>query len=57
MPIERAIRRGELPVDVDVPLLLDLLVAPLFYRAFVSREPVDDAYIANLVDTVLRAVV
>ncbi len=53
-PIERAIRRGELPIDVDGSLALDLLVAPIFYRAFVSREPVDDAYVTNLVDAVLR---
>jgi AcrR family transcriptional regulator len=56
VPIERAIRRGELPIDVDVPLMLDLLVAPVFYRTFVTREPVDDAFVANVVDTVLRAV-
>jgi AcrR family transcriptional regulator len=54
-PIERAIRRGELPIDVDVSLALDLLVAPIFYREFVSREPLDDTYVTNLVDTVLRA--
>jgi AcrR family transcriptional regulator len=54
-PIERAIRRGELPIDVDVSLALDLLVAPVFYRAFVSREPIDETYVTNLVDSVLRA--
>jgi AcrR family transcriptional regulator len=56
VPIERAIRRGELPIDVDVALLLDLLVAPVFYRAFVTRETVDDAFVTKLVDTVMRAV-
>jgi AcrR family transcriptional regulator len=54
--IERAVVRGELPADVDRHLMLDLLVAPLFYRAFVSREPLNDAYFAELVDSVLRAV-
>jgi AcrR family transcriptional regulator len=54
-PIERAIRRGELPIDVDVSLALDLLVAPVFYRAFVSRDPIDETYVTNLVDSVLRA--
>ncbi|MGZ4735083.1 MAG: TetR/AcrR family transcriptional regulator [Acidimicrobiia bacterium] len=56
MPFERAIARGELEADVDLQLVMDLLVAPLFYRAFVSREPLDDAYIASLVDAVMRAV-
>ena len=56
VPLERAITRGELPLDVDVELVLDLLVAPLFYRAFVSHEHADDAYVTTLVETVLRAV-
>jgi Tetracyclin repressor-like, C-terminal domain/Bacterial regulatory proteins, tetR family len=55
VPIERAMQRGELSLDVDISLMLDLLVAPVFYRAFVSRERVDDAFVTNLVDTVLRA--
>jgi AcrR family transcriptional regulator len=54
-PFERAIDRGELPGVVDVALLLDLLVAPLFYRAFVSLEPADAAYTTMLVDAVVRA--
>ena len=56
VPIERAIRRGELPIDVDVELLLDVLVAPVFYRAFVSRAPTDDAFVAGLVDRALLRV-
>lgn len=55
-PIERAIRRGELAIDTDVGLVLDLLVAPLFYRSFVSLDPVDGAYTEGLVDAVLSAV-
>ncbi len=54
--LERAIDRGELPADLDVDLVLDLLAGPIFYRAFVSHEPSDDAYVSALVDTVLRAV-
>lgn len=56
VPLERAISRGDVPADLDVALVLDLLVAPLFYRAFVSREPADDTYVTALVDAVLRAV-
>jgi AcrR family transcriptional regulator len=54
--LERAILRGELPADLDLGLLMDLLVAPLFYRKFVSHQPADDVYIARLVESVLRAV-
>ena len=49
-------RKRELPPDVDRHLVLDLLVAPLFYRAYVSRESLDDAYFESLVDSVIRAV-
>jgi AcrR family transcriptional regulator len=56
IPLERAIARGELSLDVDVELVLDLLVAPLFYRTFVSHEPADDGFVTTLVDSVLRAV-
>jgi len=55
-PIERAISRGEIRIDTDVGLVLDLLVAPLFYRSFVSLESVDDAYRDGLVDAVMRAI-
>ncbi len=53
VPLARAVRRGELGPETDPQLVLDLLVAPLFYRAFVSREPLDDAYVDALVDSVL----
>jgi AcrR family transcriptional regulator len=56
VPLERAVARGEIPLGVDPQLVLDLLVAPLFYRAFVSHEPVDAGYVRTLVDAVLRAV-
>ena len=55
VPLARAARRGELALEADPQLVLDLLVAPLFYRAFVSREPLDDRYVDALVDAVLRA--
>jgi AcrR family transcriptional regulator len=55
-PIERAVLRGDIPIATDPQVILDLLVAPLFYRAFVSHEPTDDGYVTRLVDAVLRAV-
>jgi hypothetical protein len=54
--LQRAIDRGELPGDLDVDLVLDLLAGPIFYRAFVSHQPADEAYVRALVDTVLRAI-
>lgn len=56
VPIHRAITRGELPLEVDPGLFVDLLVGPLFYRACVSHEPTDPEYVEHLVDATLRAV-
>jgi AcrR family transcriptional regulator len=53
--IARGIQRGELPAGVDGELMVDALVGPLFYRALVSHEPIDAAYMDRLVDRVLRA--
>jgi AcrR family transcriptional regulator len=53
--VHRAVERGELPTDTDAGLLLDLIGAPIFYRAFVSRDPLDDATLAALVDRALAA--
>jgi AcrR family transcriptional regulator len=54
--IGRGVERGELPAGVDRELVVDQLVGPLFYRALVSHEPIDDVYVDRLVDSVLRAV-
>ena len=51
--LQAGIARGELPPSTDVDLLADLLAAPLFYRRFVSRSPVDERTAEAVVDTVL----
>ncbi|WP_329085834.1 TetR/AcrR family transcriptional regulator [Streptosporangium sp. NBC_01469] len=40
--VTRAVERGELPEDVDAADLVRTAVAPLYYRLFVSGEPVDE---------------
>jgi AcrR family transcriptional regulator len=54
--LRRGAERGELDGGTDVDLAATMLGAPFFYRRFISREPVDDAFIEALVDGVLRAV-
>lgn len=51
--LQAGIARGELSPDADLELLADLLAAPLFYRRFVSRTPVDDRTATAIVDAVL----
>ncbi len=53
--VTRAVERGELEPDVDAPLMVDMLVGPLFYRVLFSQEPVGDRVVDALVDRVLAA--
>ncbi len=51
---ERAILRGELHPRTDTALLLEVVCAPLYHRAFILQEQVDDAFLTGVIDTVLR---
>ena len=46
-------RRGDLPADVDVDLLVTLLAGPLVYTKLVRRQRVTEELVAAVVDTVL----
>ncbi|MFE7569136.1 TetR-like C-terminal domain-containing protein [Streptomyces sp. NPDC057539] len=39
--IDRAVARGELPEDTDPAYVLEVLVAPLHFRALLTRRPID----------------
>jgi hypothetical protein len=54
--LERAVKRGELPSDVDVDLALDLLAGPLYVRTVIAGQPPDTTYAERLDDAFLRAV-
>ena len=54
--LERAIERGELRPGTDLELLQDLVNGPLFYRALVTGQPVDDLLVEQVVDVVLAGV-
>jgi AcrR family transcriptional regulator len=53
--VRRAIARGELPADVDVGLLVDVVRAPFIYRPVVARMPVAKEDIDAVLDLVLGA--
>jgi AcrR family transcriptional regulator len=53
--VRRAIQRGELPADVDVGLLVDVVRAPFIYRPVVARMPVAREDIDAVLDLVLGA--
>jgi AcrR family transcriptional regulator len=51
--IERAVARGELPAAVDSRLALEVLIAPLNFRALLTDEPPDEDLPRRLADLVL----
>jgi len=44
-----AVDKGRLPKSTDIPVLTALLVGPLFYRRWFSRESVSDTFAAQIV--------
>ncbi|NUR91385.1 MAG: TetR/AcrR family transcriptional regulator [Nonomuraea sp.] len=53
--VRRAVARGELGADVDAEELVRLAIAPLFYRIFISREPVTERDAELAADAALAA--
>jgi AcrR family transcriptional regulator len=51
--VTRAVARGELPSDTDPLILHEVASALWFHRVLVVGGPVDDAFIAHVVDDVL----
>ncbi|MFJ3904021.1 TetR-like C-terminal domain-containing protein [Streptomyces sp. NPDC090025] len=52
--IDRAIDRAELAADTDHQLALELLIAPLHFRALLIRQPLDEDRTEQMVDTLLH---
>jgi AcrR family transcriptional regulator len=53
--LERGVERGLLPAALDVDRACALLLGPLFYRAMVTREPVDEDFVRGIVEGALPA--
>lgn len=53
--LQRAVERGELPADADVPLALDLAIGPLYWRLAVVRTKLPKGYLDQLADRVTAA--
>jgi len=51
--LARGQRRGELLEDVDLDVLIDDLVAPVFHRALLLGEDVDDMFLVWHLDRTL----
>ncbi|GAA0343289.1 TetR/AcrR family transcriptional regulator [Actinoallomurus spadix] len=53
--VTRAVARGELPAGTDPAEVVRAAVAPIYYRLFVSREPVDAAVADRAANAALAA--
>jgi AcrR family transcriptional regulator len=53
--LERGVARGEIRRDVDAVLVHELLFGPVYYRLFLSGEPLDSGLAERIVDAVLPA--
>jgi AcrR family transcriptional regulator len=54
--VDAAIKRAELPADVDVRELVGLVAAPIYYRKLVTEEPLDYGIADQAAATALIAV-
>jgi AcrR family transcriptional regulator len=53
--VQRGITRGELRPDIDVGLVHELLFGAVYYRLFLSGEPLDRKLAERLVDALMPA--
>lgn len=52
--VERAIERGELASETDPRLVIEAVVAPVWFRSIAMRAPAEREFIAAVVDVVLN---
>lgn len=50
--VDRAIARGELATSFDREIFVEVLPAVLFFRAFTSGKPLDEAFLQHVVDDI-----
>ncbi|MDQ1293607.1 MAG: hypothetical protein QG608_1488 [Actinomycetota bacterium] len=51
--LQRAVERGEANPDLDLRVAFEMLVAPVHARTLLTRLPVDDKFLATVVDQLL----
>lgn len=50
--VARAVRRGELPAEIDPDVAVDLIVGPVYWRLAIARTTPTDDYLDALVEAV-----
>jgi AcrR family transcriptional regulator len=54
--LARALERGEIPADLDIEAILDLLYGPFYLRILNGHAPLNDRFARTVVDYVVAAV-
>ena len=54
--VDRAIERGEAPAGVDRVGVIEAVLAPVYFRLFITGRPPDRAFIERIVDIVVAGV-
>jgi AcrR family transcriptional regulator len=53
MILQRGVGRGELAVDTDLDVLIDVILGPFAYRKLLAQTPIDEDLVAKLLAIVL----
>ncbi len=53
--LERAAARGEVSPEVDRRVIVEAVVAPIWFRLLLTGEPIDDEFLDGVVDLVTSA--
>jgi AcrR family transcriptional regulator len=56
MIFAHAVARGEIPGETRVEVAIDLLYGPLYHRLLHGHAPLDDQFVADLVEMALRGI-
>jgi AcrR family transcriptional regulator len=51
--LRRGVERGELPADVDLDVLADVLIGPFVYRRLLTHGPLDEPFVERLLALVV----
>jgi len=51
--LDRAVERGEIPPTIDRELLIEALVAPVWFRVFIRQSPIDTLFLFKTVNKII----
>jgi AcrR family transcriptional regulator len=52
----RAVERGEIPRNIDLEVVLDLIYGPIYHRMLHGHAPLDERFARNLVDSIIAGI-